>query len=128
MTTRIFSPLFVRRVAASIAATGVLALPAIVSAQGLVTCSGGDCDFNAFIRLIQGIIDFFLIMIAPLASIMFAWAGWLYLSSAGNSGQVSQATKIFKTVGIGLVLALIGWLVIKTITDALLKPGISPLS
>ncbi len=55
-----------------------------------------------------------------LSAILFAWAGWLYLTSvAGN--EISRAKEIFVNVAIGLVIILAGWLVVdtlmKTLTD-----------
>ena len=99
-----------------------LAPSLFVFAQGgLVPCDGSNCDFNALITLVQNIINFLLLVAAPIAAIMFAWAGFLYLSARGNSGQISKAHDIFWNVLWGLVIALAAWLIINTITNALLK-------
>ena len=97
-----------------------------VSAQnGIVPCGGEgqpDCDFNQLIILIQSIINFLLFIAAPIAAVMFAYAGWLYLSAAGNQGQVEKAHKIFTTVFMGIVIALAAWLIVNVISTVLLKP------
>jgi len=80
------------------------------------------CNFDKLITLVQNIINFLLLIAAPIAAVMFAYAGWLYLSAAGNQGQVEKAHKIFTAVFMGIVLALIAWLIINVISTTLLKP------
>jgi hypothetical protein len=94
------------------------------NAQGLVQCGKGDdpmtCNFEAFIDLLQRIMNFLLFVLAvPAAAISFAWAGWLYMSAAGNEGKVSEAHKIFGTVLLGLCLALAAWLIVHAIVKGL---------
>ena len=94
-------------------------------AQSLIPCGGTDCTFDHFIQLIQNVINFLLVTIAiPLATILFSYAGWLYLSAAGDSGKISQAHEIFKNVVLGLVLALAAWLIVNTIANALLDKSV----
>jgi len=91
---------------------------------GLVQCGTGDtsgaaseCDFAAFMSLVNRLINFMLFVLAiPFAAISFAYAGYLYLSSsAGNEGNVKKAHEIFSTVAINLIIAFSAWLVIHAI-------------
>ncbi len=108
----------------SLAVFGVLCVPLISLGQGLVPCEGANCNFASFIELADRVIDFLLFKISvPIASILFMYAGFLYVTAAGNPTQISKATGIFKNVGIGFILALSGWLIVNLITTALLKPG-----
>ncbi|MCK9351455.1 MAG: hypothetical protein WCT49_04105 [Candidatus Paceibacterota bacterium] len=91
---------------------------------GLVQCGKGndpmECNFQAFIDLLQRIMNFLLFVLAvPLAAISFAWAGWLYLSAAGNEGNIKQAHEIFGTVALGLCIALAAWLIVHAIVKGL---------
>jgi len=93
---------------------------ASVFSGGLVQCGKGnspeDCTFEAFICLLRRIMNFLLFVLAvPIAAISFAWAGWLYLSAAGNESKVKQAHEIFGTVALGLCLALAAWLIVHAI-------------
>jgi len=103
----------------------VFSLPLVVSAQGqwrgIVVCgntSGGNqgldsqpCTFNDIINQVKVVIDFALFKIAaPLAAVMFAYAGFLYVTNRGNESQIKQAHEIFWNVFIGLVIALAAWL------------------
>lgn len=93
---------------------------------GLVVCSGPDCDFNKFILQIQTVINFLIFSIAaPLAAIMFAYAGFLYVTNGGNESKIKEAHEIFWNVFIGLVIALAAWLTVNFILAFFLGSGSS---
>lgn len=107
----------------------LFATPFFASSAGLVPCGGSGeppCSFSLLIELIQRIINFLLIIAAPIASILFAYAGFLYLTAGEESGKISKAHDVFLNVLIGIVIALAAWLVVNTINNALLKPGYVP--
>jgi len=72
-------------------------------------------------------INYLLVLAVPLAAVSFAWAGFLYITAAGDSGKVEEAKGIFKKVAIGFIIALAGYLIVKTITFSLLKDAPSVL-
>lgn len=83
-----------------------------------------ECDFNDLITLAQNVINFLIFGIAsPLAAIMFAYAGFLYVTNRGNEGQVKQAHDIFLYVFWGLVVALGAWVFVNFILEFLLGAG-----
>jgi len=92
---------------------------------GLVPdCPIEGCGFNQLMTLINNVITFLLFTVAtPLAAIIIAYAGWLYLSSGGNSSDVTKAKKILMNVVIGYVIGLAAWLIVKTIITSL---GVDP--
>jgi hypothetical protein len=61
------------------------------------------------------------------AVISFSYAGFLYLTSQGNPGQISKAHGIFKTTAIGFLIVLSAWLIVYAITGSLLNPTFNPL-
>ena len=88
---------------------------------GLVGCnSAATCNFCVFIKLFQNIINFLIGLSIPLSALLFAWAGILYFSSAANPAGIEKAKKIFVSVGIGLLIAMGGWLGVQTILKTLL--------
>lgn len=91
----------------------------------LVPCDGVDipCDFNALLTLFNRVINFILYIAIPLAAISFSYAGYLYLSAAGNTGKIEEAHGIFIKVLWGFVFVLSAWLIVYTINKALLSPG-----
>ena len=104
---------------------------------GLVPCTGIDpdddftgppapnqhrCTFADLVRLGQNIINWLLYIAVFLAAVLLGWAGVLYMSAGGDESRVKLAHEIFKNVLIGFIIALAAWLIVYTITTALLKP------
>lgn len=84
------------------------------------------CTFSSAIELIRNIIDYIILISAPIAAVMFSYAGWLYISASGNLGQISKAHSVFWTVFVGFIVILAAWLIIKSIS-ILIAPGFSLL-
>lgn len=99
--------------------TLIILIPLFTFSQGLVPCDGSSnnpCDYNSFITLINNVVNFIVIYLAiPLAAIAFAYAGFLFLTSAENPGKRTQAKSIFVNVLIGLLLVGGSYLIIKTV-------------
>lgn len=94
--------------------------------DSLVPCKGLDCDFNSVMQLANNIINFLLKTIAlPLFGLIFAYVGWLYMSSAANPSQRSNAKKILINSVVGFVIAMAAFLIIKLVLSTLGYEGIS---
>jgi len=94
--------------------------------SGLVVCGNAtvdgqvplseQCNFTDLVNQVQTIINFLIFKIAsPLAAVMFAYAGFLYVTNGGNEGQIKQAHDIFLNVLLGFVIVLAAWLVMSFI-------------
>lgn len=94
----------------------MLVIPVFSSAATpLVQCTE-NCGFNEFMALIGNVVRFTLFDLAlPIAAIMFAYAGFLLVTSGGSTEQRGKAKKIFTSVAIGLIIAVAAWLIIHTI-------------
>jgi len=101
----------------------VIIIPVITFAGGLVPCGGTDepaCDFTQFMNLINRVIKFILFDLAmPIAAIMFAWAGILLVTAGGSTERVGKAKRIFTNVAVGFIIAVLAWLIIRTILSIL---------
>lgn len=74
------------------------------------------CDFADLMDLVNNVINFLLFVIAtPLVAIILCYAGFLLLTSGGSSEKMTKVKSIFKNVIIGYIVALLAWLLIKTI-------------
>ena len=118
-----------------------LSFPFVASAawSGLIPCGNlvssasrtvtDPCTFDDLILLAQAVIKFLIFKIAaPLAAIMFAYAGFLWVTNGGNESQISKAKDIFWMVFWGLVVALAAWLTINMIINFFLYSDYSLLS
>lgn len=106
----------------------IFVLPTVAFAQvgstPFIVCDGAfpdACEFSDVIQLIRNIINYLVVFSTVLASISFAWAGFLYLSSQGNTSQMDKAKGIFTKVAIGFAIVLSAWLIVDTLMRALLN-------
>ncbi|KKT75505.1 MAG: hypothetical protein UW71_C0002G0005 [Parcubacteria group bacterium GW2011_GWB1_44_7] len=93
-----------------------------VPGQPVVPCDGSTakpCDFNALIVLANNIISIAIYLAILVAVAMFAYAGFLYLTSAGDTGKMKQAHTIFTNAAVGFIFVLAAWLIITLILSAL---------
>lgn len=91
------------------------------------TCEAGElavvdeCGVCHMVQLAQNILTLFVFLGIVLATLLFVNAGILYLTAAGNPGNVAKAHKIFLNTVVGLMLVLAAWLIIdvvmRTIAD-----------
>ncbi len=100
-------------------------VPVTASAQsddpeGLLTCEN-KCGWDDLVELAQVIIRFILGISIPIAAAMFAYAGFTYLTAAGDPGKIKKAHGIFQNVFWGFVLILSAWLIINLLTTFFLK-------
>ena len=98
---------------------GVMTLPLISYAAGLVPCDGVDCDYSKFIEMIIKVIKFLIQLGVAFSAVVFAYAGWLYLTSGGNEGKVQKAHDLFTKVLWGFLFALGAFLVVQLIANSL---------
>jgi hypothetical protein len=78
------------------------------------------CGFDHLMILINKTINFILIDLAvPIAAIMFVYAGFLLLTSGGESGKKTTAKKIFTNVAIGLIIVAVAWLAVQLLLSLL---------
>jgi hypothetical protein len=104
--------------------------PILVSAQSgsgfqwgnLVPCGHDDpaeCGPKEFFTLMFNVMTAIIILGIAFSSLVFAYAGFLYITARGNQEQIKKATKMFTNVGLGLFFALISYMVIQLITKSI---------
>jgi hypothetical protein len=100
-------------------ATFVVLFPSFVFSAGLVPCDGPDCNWSHFLDLIKKVINFAVSLGIAFSAIIFAWAGWLYMSSGGDEGKVKEAHGIFTKMLWGFLFALGAYLIVQLILTSL---------
>ena len=81
----------------------------------------GACNFAAFIQLIKNGIHDLVIFSTLIVVVVLVYAGFTLLTSGGNQAKYKEATGMLWKVVIGYVWILSAWLIVYTITTALLK-------
>ncbi len=95
--------------------------PSVADANNsIVECQTvDDCDWNAFLKTVDKLKNYAFQIVVILSVIFIAIAGFLYLTSAGDSGKINRAKSILQNVVIGFLLAAAGWLIVRTILKTL---------
>lgn len=75
-------------------------------------CGAGD-----FIKLIQDVLALAFTFAGFIVAIMFMYAGFLLITSAGNPGQIQKAKDIFKRVVVGFLIMFLSYVLIKNLLD-----------
>jgi hypothetical protein len=96
------------------------------SGNGIVPCDGPDCDICSLAALGQGIINFAVYFSVIVATLLFVYAGFLYITAQGNPAQVSKATGVFKKVLIGMIIVLASWLIVDLIMTTFASKSFGP--
>lgn len=81
----------------------------------------GECDICDLTRLAMNVLNFLIVISIAFAALLFANAGFLYITSPGNSGNIARAHKIFTSALIGIVLILAAYLLIDTVMRILIS-------
>lgn len=97
----------------------VVLFPNFVFSAGLVQCEGPDCDWSQFLATIKEVVNFAVALGIALSALVFAWAGWLYMSSGGDQGKISEAHGIFTKMLWGFLFALGAYLIVQLILTSL---------
>ncbi|MFZ2719935.1 MAG: hypothetical protein WAZ27_03625 [Minisyncoccia bacterium] len=92
--------------------------------ERIVPCNGVDCKCQDLITLAQNIINSGIFLAIFLSAMLFAYAGWLYLTQETIQSK-SEAKSVFTNVFFGLTILLSAWLIVDTLMGALLKDNVS---
>lgn len=79
--------------------------------------SDEQCGWKHIVQLGQNILNFLVVFSAVVATIMFVYAGFLYLTAIGNEEKIKIAHKIFWNVGLGFIFVLGAFLIVKLVKD-----------
>ncbi len=85
----------------------------------LVPCDGPDCNLSSFSTLAGNILKFLIAITITGAVLVFAYAGFKYMTARGDSGEIKKAHGIFSHVVIGIIIVLVAWLVVSTLLSML---------
>lgn len=81
--------------------------------------TGRLCVFTDAIRLVQRIIEYIFVLVLPIAAIIFAYAGFLLLTSGGDTKKRDDAKRAMTNLVIGIFIIMVAWLAVKTILVSL---------
>ncbi|MBI5078192.1 MAG: hypothetical protein HZB11_02400 [Candidatus Yonathbacteria bacterium] len=105
-----------KKIITSFLSLSVIVLPVVAVAQVGIPCNGPDCTFDSFIMLINNVVKFLIFSVAvPLAAIGFVFAGAKLVLNQDKEGAWSAAKESFWNIGIGFLIMLGSFVLIKLI-------------
>ncbi len=106
----------IKFIIALLAISYLLLAASSVSAALVPACGdpGNPCKLCHLFVLLKNIIDFLVTLSFPLAGLVIAFGGILYLTAGGNPGQIEQGKKAITAAVMGIVIVLVAWLVVDT--------------
>ncbi len=93
-------------------------LPGDKNSSGIVPCGDAGeqaCNFCDLVKLADNSLSFAVYFSVFVATLLFAYAGFLYVTAVGDTGKISTATGIFGKVVVGMIIVLTAWLVVDTV-------------
>lgn len=103
-------------------ASSLLLLPAMVSAQWVVSDNESGLPSGAIYDIIKSVMMWLLALVGIIGVIGFVIAGILYLTAAGDSSKAETAKNAMTYSIIGVIVALMGFVIIQAV-DAMLDAG-----
>lgn len=79
------------------------------------------CNFEYFIKTINGIISWLIGLAGVIFTIMAVWGGYLYMTSGDNESNKGKARDMLFNTLKGFVIMLLAWLIVHTILDYLVE-------
>ncbi|MBI95809.1 hypothetical protein CL656_01535 [bacterium] len=83
--------------------------------SAIVQQTGGEGDLKS---LVLRIVNFFLLFLGFLCVLFIIYAGFLYVTSATDEGNVDTAKGIMKNALIGILIILLSYSIVNTILSA----------
>ena len=98
--------------------------------EGLVKCQNPpNCTFEELMSTADAVVNFMIQLGVVLIAIIFAYAGWIYITANGDQDKIKQAHQMFSKAAIGLMIILLAFLIIELLVSSLgLDPDIIKLN
>lgn len=82
--------------------------------------AGQECGYAQLLELVRRLINWLIVISVPVSAGVFAWAGFILMTSGDNAGKRSEAKSMMTKVFIGFVFILSAWLIVSTVVGAIL--------
>jgi hypothetical protein len=79
----------------------------------------GECTFDDLVAATRNVVNTLTLYAIAFSVVVIAYAGFLYMTSGGNPGKISQATGMFTKVAIGLAVVIGAWVIVNMIAKGL---------
>jgi len=104
-------------------------LSTLIVEAALVPCGTSTtppCTWCHLMQLIKNVIDFLMYIVIPLAAVMIVVGGIFIMTAGGSTERVSKGREIVTAAIVGLLIALLSWLIIDTIIKIIAGGSFGP--
>jgi hypothetical protein len=105
-------------------------IPLDMTQAALVPCgpgAGAACTWADFYQLAKNIIDFMIYnLVFPISAVMIVVGGIMIMTAGDSSSRVATGKEIIAAAVVGLLIALLSWLIIDTIMKILTNGRLGP--
>lgn len=94
------------------------ALLPLITTAALVPCGTSTthpCTWCDLMQLITNVINFLIYIVIPLAAVMIVVGGIMIMTAGGSTTRLAKGKEIVTAAVVGLLIALLSWLIIDTI-------------
>lgn len=82
-----------------------------------------ECQLSDLNKLIQDILNLTFMFAGFIVAGMFMYAGFLLITSVGDTGKIQKAKDIFRRVVIGFLIMSLSYIIVKNLVTSLLGTG-----
>jgi len=102
----------------------------LITYADIVKCENGpECGFTELMNTIRELVKVMVSIAIAAVAIAISYAGFLYLTSGGDTGKVSKAHSIFTTSATGFIITLLAYVLIQLLFNVLgVKPDFNPFT
>ena len=86
------------------------------------------CQACDLVKLADNLLKFMVAFSVFGAALMFAYAGFLYVTAATSKGNLDKARKVFSDVFIGLIIVLVAWIVVDLVLRTFTNQSLNVLT
>jgi len=86
------------------------------------------CQACDLVKLADNLLKFMVAFSIFGAALMFAYAGFLYVTAATSKGNLDKARKVFSDVFIGLIIVLVAWIVVDLVLRTFTNQSLNVLT
>lgn len=90
--------------------------------------SSGDCGINELLQVFGNITKLILGIIGSVSLLMFMYAGFTMVISAGNSDKIQRAKSTLANAVFGIIIVFTSWVVVNFIVSSLTEEDISNIT
>ena len=91
-------------------------------------CQVCACGWGGFFQIIQNLLSLGVTLSVFFAVLLFAYAGFLFVTNPANSHNIESAKATITNAIIGLIVVLGAWMIVNTIMNALYNGSFGPWS